>query len=159
MDFLGIGPLELAFIFLIVLIVLGPQDMIKTGRVIGRYLRRLMTSSTWRMVQDTSREIRNLPNRLAREAGLEEIEQGVRDTADMPELDEFKNKIGGEISFDAWTRPPTEEQRDGEAESEGLDLPDSSKAQDAGEEDPPPPPVDVQEPERPPADSDEGKNR
>ncbi len=33
MDFLGIGPLELLFIFIIILVVLGPNEMIKTGAV------------------------------------------------------------------------------------------------------------------------------
>ena len=38
MEILGIGPLELIFILLIALIVLGPGDMVKTGRTIGRFL-------------------------------------------------------------------------------------------------------------------------
>jgi Sec-independent protein translocase protein TatA len=36
MDFLGVGPLELLFILLIALIVLGPNDMVKTGRTLGK---------------------------------------------------------------------------------------------------------------------------
>ena len=72
MDILGIGPLELIFILIIALIVLGPKDMAKGGRTIGRYLRQIMKSPTWHAVQNTSKELRNLPNKLMRDAGMEE---------------------------------------------------------------------------------------
>ena len=72
MDILGVGPLEFFFIIIIALIVLGPRDMVKAGRSLGRFLRRLVTSPTWQVVQQTSRDFRNLPNRLMREAALDE---------------------------------------------------------------------------------------
>ncbi len=77
MEFLGIGPLEIFFILLLTLIVIGPKDMVKSGRTIGRTLRKIVTSQQWQMVTRTSREIRNIPNRLIREAGLEEMQQDV----------------------------------------------------------------------------------
>jgi len=87
MEFLGIGPLELLFILLIALILLGPKDMAKTGRTIGRTLRKVVTSPQWRTINQTSKEIRNLPNRLIREAGLEEVEKDLNNlkktTADI----------------------------------------------------------------------------
>lgn len=99
MDIFGIGPTELAFIILIALIVLGPKDMQKTGRTIGRWLRNMTTSEGWRAFRDTSREIRNLPNRLMREANLEDLEKDV-------------GKIGKEIKestdvkgFGTWGNP------------------------------------------------------
>ncbi len=72
MEILGIGPLEFLFILLIIFLVMGPEDMQKTARTLGRWLRRLMTSETWRNLTHASQELRTLPNRLAREAGLEE---------------------------------------------------------------------------------------
>jgi Sec-independent protein translocase protein TatA len=75
MEILGIGPLELLFILLIALIVIGPKDMLKTGRNLGKTLRKVVTSPQWQTVTRTSREIRNIPNRLIREAGLEEVQQ------------------------------------------------------------------------------------
>ena len=86
MDILGIGPVELAFIFLIALILLGPKEMEKAGRTVGRWLRNFVSSDTWRAFRDTSREIRNLPNRLMREANLEEMKQvndDIRDSVDL----------------------------------------------------------------------------
>ena len=77
MDILGIGPLELFFIVLIALIVLGPKDMIKAGRSIGRTMRKIVTSENWRTIQQASQEIRNIPTRLMRDAGLEEATKDI----------------------------------------------------------------------------------
>jgi sec-independent protein translocase protein TatB len=79
MEFLGIGPSELLFIIIIVLIVLGPRDMQKAGRTIGRWLRRVVTSDGWKLFQQTSREIQTLPNRLMREAALDELREVQKD--------------------------------------------------------------------------------
>jgi Sec-independent protein translocase protein TatA len=83
MEFLGIGPMELIFILILALIVLGPRDMVKTGRTAGRLLRQIVTSPMWRSIQQTSKEMRVLPTKLMREAGLEEeakaISQGLKD--------------------------------------------------------------------------------
>jgi len=77
MDIFGIGPTELVFIILIALILLGPKEMEKTGRTIGRFLRDMTQSEGWQAFRDTSREIRNLPNRLMREANIEDIQKNV----------------------------------------------------------------------------------
>lgn len=99
MDIFGIGPTELAFIILIALILLGPKEMEKTGRTIGRFLRDMTKSEGWRAFRDTSRELRNLPNRLMRDANIEDIQKNV-------------NKIGKEIEestdikgFGTWADP------------------------------------------------------
>jgi len=88
MDFLGIGPLELVFILIIALIVLGPNDMVKAGRTIGRTLRMIISSDTWRVVQDASREIRNLPNRMMREAALDDLQK------QLPNQSTIKSQLG-----------------------------------------------------------------
>lgn len=75
MEILGIGPSELLFIIVIALIVLGPRDMQKAGRTIGKWLRRVVTSDGWKLFQQTSREIQTLPNRLMREAALDELRE------------------------------------------------------------------------------------
>ncbi|MDP2777379.1 MAG: twin-arginine translocase TatA/TatE family subunit [Anaerolineales bacterium] len=74
MEILGIGMSELIFIVIIALIVLGPKDMQKAGRTLGRFLRNIVTSDGWKMFQQTSRELRTLPNRLMRDAN-EELNQ------------------------------------------------------------------------------------
>jgi len=71
MEILGVGPSELIFIVIIALIVLGPKDMQKAGKTIGKWLRDIVTSDGWKVWQQTSRELRTLPNRLMREANEE----------------------------------------------------------------------------------------
>jgi sec-independent protein translocase protein TatB len=79
MEFLGIGPSELLFIIIIALIVLGPKDMQKAGRTIGKWMRKIITSDGWKLFQQTSREIQTLPNRLMREAQLDELKDLQKD--------------------------------------------------------------------------------
>lgn len=74
MEILGIGPSELLFIIIIALIVLGPKDMQKAGKTIGRWLNNLVRSEGWKTFQQTSREIRTLPTKLMREANMELLE-------------------------------------------------------------------------------------
>ncbi|NJC98611.1 MAG: hypothetical protein C3F07_14410 [Anaerolineales bacterium] len=85
MEILGIGASELVFVIIIALIVLGPKDMQKAGRTIGKWLRTIVTSDGWKTFQQTSREIRNLPNRLMREANedLEKINRDINKSMDM----------------------------------------------------------------------------
>jgi sec-independent protein translocase protein TatB len=88
MEILGIGASELVFIVLIAIIVLGPKDMQKAGRSIGRWLNQLMRSDTWKIFQKTSTELRNLPRNLMREANMEaaEVERELRNAID-PRID------------------------------------------------------------------------
>ena len=79
MEILGIGPSELIFIVIIAIIVLGPKDMQKAGRSIGKWLRNVVTSDGWKLFQQTSREIQTLPNRLMRDAALDELKEAQRD--------------------------------------------------------------------------------
>ena len=71
MEILGVGPTELLFIVIIALIILGPKDMQKAGKTLGKWMRDIVTSDAWHMFQQTSRELRTLPNRLMREANDE----------------------------------------------------------------------------------------
>ncbi len=71
MEILGIGASELLFILIIALIVLGPKDMQKAGKTIGRWLNQLVQSEGWKAFQKTSHELRDLPRKLMKEANME----------------------------------------------------------------------------------------
>lgn len=88
MEILGVGPSELIFIIIIALIVLGPKDMQKAGKTIGQYLNKLVRSDGWKAFQQTSRELRNLPTNLMREANMDlaETEKDIRKSMKMPPL-------------------------------------------------------------------------
>jgi sec-independent protein translocase protein TatB len=102
MDILGIGWLELVFILIIAMIVVGPRDLGKVGKQIGHFLNRVYKSENWKMFNDASRTLRNLPNRLAREAALEDLDS-IRDS-----LKDTGQKIKGKMddfnsSLESWT--------------------------------------------------------
>ena len=71
MEILGIGMSELVFVVIIALIVLGPKDMQKAGRTIGKWMRDIVTSDGWRAFQRTSTELRKLPSQMMRDANEE----------------------------------------------------------------------------------------
>jgi sec-independent protein translocase protein TatB len=78
MEILGIGASELVFVVIIALIVLGPKDMQKAGRTIGKWMRDIVTSDGWKVFQKTSNELRKLPTQMMRDAN-EEINKFNRD--------------------------------------------------------------------------------
>ena len=100
MEIFGIGASELIFIIIIALIVLGPRDMEKAGRTIGRWLNQLVRSDSWRVFQRTSSELRNLPRNLMRDANAEvaEIERDLRNAID-PRIDP-KTRAASESKVD-----------------------------------------------------------
>lgn len=75
MEILGIGASELLFILLIAIIVLGPKDMQKAGKTVGRWLNQFVRSDGWKALQRASKEIRSLPTNLMREANLEDLRE------------------------------------------------------------------------------------
>jgi Sec-independent protein translocase protein TatA len=88
MEILGIGMPELIFIVIISLLILGPKDMQKAGRTIGRFLRSVVTSDGWKLFQQTSRDLRTLPNKLMRDANeeLDKVNRDIRSAASIPDL-------------------------------------------------------------------------
>ncbi len=111
MEIFSIGPLEFFFILLIALIVLGPKDMVKTGRTIGRFLNKLVRSSTWKTLQRTTRELRQLPTYLMRESNLEEAlkdlptPESISKEAGLNEINASLAQTNQDISD--WLKPPS----------------------------------------------------
>lgn len=139
MDIFGIGATELVLIVLLALILMGPREMEKTSRTIGRFLRDLTRSEGWRAFRDTSREIRNLPNRLMREANIEDLQKDV-------------GKIGKEVEeattiqgFGTWSSPTA---------SKSTPPPTGPEPAEASEKPVPPP-----EPAPPPNNSEQETNQ
>ena len=84
MEIFGIGPLEFLLIIVLMLLVLGPEQMLATARKIGVFIRQLVRSPIWGDVMDTSREIRNLPSKIIQEAGLEDDIAQIKEAAKAP---------------------------------------------------------------------------
>lgn len=142
MEILGIGPLEFFFILLIALIVLGPSDMVKTGRMIGRFLNKLVRSPTWKTIQKATQEIKQLPTTLMREANLEEAikdiptPQQILKDANIEDVTKSLQETNQDIA--EWLTPPqiilpTPQNEEGEAtgkETENIPEKNSSSSSD-----------------------------
>jgi Sec-independent protein translocase protein TatA len=102
MDFLGIGPLEIVFIVIIALIIFGPNDIIRAGKTMGRFMRKVVTSDAWRAFQQASKGMRDIPTSLMREAGLEEND--LRELTGMKDFEKATKDLENQIS--PWTTPP-----------------------------------------------------
>lgn len=132
MDILGIGPSEILLILVVALIFLGPKDLAKTGRSIGRFLRKLVMSDEWRAVQQAGKELRNMPNRLIREAGLEEMEKEIGEIDPRKQFTGLKKDLDNvRKDLSAWTTvPPTINTPDTAKSSDQNDKPESSSDSD-----------------------------
>mgnify|MGYP001031663072 len=80
MEILGIGPLEVFLVLILALIVLGPQGMVQVARKFGRWIRALVKSPLWKDITTAQREVSDLPRKLVRDAGLEEVKASLRQT-------------------------------------------------------------------------------
>jgi sec-independent protein translocase protein TatB len=88
MEILGIGPLEIILILVLALIIFGPKEIDNAGKTIGKNLNKLIRSDTWKTINQTSQELKNLPTRLMRESGLDELEKSTKE-----ELSKAENMI------------------------------------------------------------------
>jgi len=97
MEIFGVGILEVILILVIAIIVLGPEGMVKTARSAGVWIRKIIKSPIWSQLMDTQRELRQMPTRLVREAGLEE---------DIKELKKTQQQLRNlDVTGGEFTRP------------------------------------------------------
>lgn len=72
MEVINISGFELLIVAIIALILLGPDGTVKFMSQAGKLIRKIVRSPIWKDVMNTSKEIRNIPNKIAKEAELEE---------------------------------------------------------------------------------------
>jgi len=127
MDIFGIGPLEFFLILLVVIIVFGPNDLAKAGRTLGRTLRRLATSEEWRIIARSAREFRHLPNRLIREAGVEDIKKELPDLKRDMDLDGLNKDLKDwEKDVSSWTKQVNQPETNSDKPAEPVIAPPRS---------------------------------
>lgn len=102
MEVLGVGPLEVLLIILLAIVLFGPKDIARTARTAGRTLNRLYHSEGWKTLLRTSETLRTLPNRLAREAELEELD-ALRRTMAETERSVAESVRADDTALQAWT--------------------------------------------------------
>jgi Sec-independent protein translocase protein TatA len=86
MEIFGIGPLELLFIILIALVVLGPKEMMGTAKKSAEWLKKLRQSDVWK----STKEVMDIPNQVLQDSGLDK------------ELRELQNVSKGGIGGSVW---------------------------------------------------------
>jgi hypothetical protein len=112
MEIFGVGWMEIVFIVILALLLLGPSDMEKTGRQLAKLIRAVITSDTWRALNEFWRNLRYLPNKWMREAGLEDIKKGIPDISpkgtrsDIAAIKSDLQQWQKDIS--SWTTPPSD---------------------------------------------------
>ncbi|MHC1740267.1 MAG: hypothetical protein AB9897_04065 [Anaerolineaceae bacterium] len=89
MEIFGIGPLELLFIVLIALLVLGPREMKKSAQKAAGWIKKLRQSELW----STTKEVMDIPNQVMRETGLDE------------EIHELQNLSKTKVTNSLWKTP------------------------------------------------------
>ncbi len=104
MELFGVGPLEVLLIMLLGIVLFGPKDIARTARSAGRFLNRIYHSEGWRTLLRTSETLRTLPNRLAREAELEEL-GALRQTMAEAKRSLTEGVRVDESGLQAWTPP------------------------------------------------------
>jgi Sec-independent protein translocase protein TatA len=87
MEIFGVGTSEILFILILALIILGPKDMQKAGKTIGKWLRSVVTSDGWKVMRQTTSRLRTLPHELMRQAN-EELDN-------VKDIGEIRNELKG----------------------------------------------------------------
>lgn len=67
---IGIG--EILFIIILAVIIFGPENLVKSAREMGVFLRKVTKSPYWQDVWATRRDLEEIPRMLAKEANLKE---------------------------------------------------------------------------------------
>lgn len=84
MKIFNLGVPEIALIVVLALIILGPNNMVKSARDIGAFIRKVTKSPYWKEVWATRRELNEIPKILSREADLDAtIKDLNRETKDL----------------------------------------------------------------------------
>ncbi len=132
MKILNIGPMELVFILIIVLIVLGPKDMVQYGRKLGKFIRDFVKSPLWRDLISTSREIQDFPKKIMRETELDkvlnEVEGSLRETA--KETERIINDTQEKLTVNLPPKEKPEEKGEETAEQPGEESSEAGGVND-----------------------------
>jgi sec-independent protein translocase protein TatB len=135
----NIGPLELLFIFLIALIVVGPKKLPDLGRTIGKGMRE------FRKAQDEVRQSLQLDELKDIKREITDTQRGVRDALkfEAPKATGVTRRDDGRASVaDASEAPPPAPATQGATELDSVPGAEEPSAPEPSAESPAPPPAD-----------------
>jgi len=117
MKVFNIGLGEILFIIILAVIIFGPENLVKSAREMGVFLRKVTKSRYWQEVWATRRDLEEIPRMLAKEANLKET---------LRELDLDTKGVSSQVSgavtdlineVDEKTTPPKVKPQDAPGES------------------------------------------
>jgi sec-independent protein translocase protein TatB len=120
MKIFNVGALEILFIILLALIVLGPKNAVKALGDLGTWLKKIKESQIWQDLLNTSREIQELPKKMMDETEikktLEEINRstGIKNTSIKTKaLNDQVDQVNFIDEENHQIHPPSEDHRSG----------------------------------------------
>jgi Sec-independent protein translocase protein TatA len=120
MEILGVGPLEIIVILLLVILFFSPKDIAGGARTVGKNLKKIAQSDTYRVVRQVSNDIRDLPSRLIQEAELEDLQQVTQDLkkeASLESLQTIPQELKKEANLEDLQQIPQEPKKESEREA------------------------------------------
>ena len=87
MKILNVSPLELIFLLVIVIIFLGPNQIVTLANRLGKLIRTVTHSEFWINVTRTADDLRRLPKEIAQESGLQESLDEINQTTQSVKQD------------------------------------------------------------------------
>jgi Sec-independent protein translocase protein TatA len=121
MEVFGIGPLELVLIFLIMLVVLGPKEMISGARKLADWIRKLRQSDLFK----TSKEIAEMPKQIMKDTGLQDEINQIRDISSRTVNDTIRQTLYTPI--DEGDKIPSKEEREKKVRKQTKKIKSKSK--------------------------------
>ncbi|NLB72219.1 MAG: twin-arginine translocase TatA/TatE family subunit [Chloroflexi bacterium] len=106
MEFLNLGWMEIALILILAFVVLGPNKMVKTGKDLGSWIRKLSKDQLFRDVIETTDEIRRYPRKIYDEARLELPAHVVQQQQQDDQPDDRVVKVDTDPNPEDHTNPP-----------------------------------------------------
>ena len=106
MQILNIGPLELILVFILMIVILGPDDMVNIARRMGRTVYHITHSELFRTIVQTARDIRQIPGKFIEEAGLDETFEELKTEA--AEISQEMKDMGVDEAFEEVKETATE---------------------------------------------------
>jgi Sec-independent protein translocase protein TatA len=111
MNFLGVGPLEIALVCLLALLVLGPDGLVQAARKTAAFYRRLTDSELGKGLSNSQNLLDNLVGDFKSEVGLEEY-RAYLDSLDLP----AKKSLDRRDTPSRGKTPEVQGQKDGESQ-------------------------------------------
>jgi len=82
MKLFNIGLPEVLLLLILIFIILGPSRLVSSARSLGSWFRKVSKSQLWKEILSTSNEIKEFPQKIMKEADLDEEMNSLKEFVD-----------------------------------------------------------------------------